>query len=392
MSDFMKKALWQYYAIVLVIFVAVLVWGLSGILWGGGLMFWRLTYYAIFPCTAGALGVVLGIKNARYKWLCPFYSGGLSYIASIVLFRGPVVLLLGASYFVFPFLAAIIGLGLGMIIWKARSSTKIKLKKITIVALMVVGIVAFIHIAHAFTLDRIIQYTEISFHSPSLAPELDGYRMAFIVDIHYMSERRLSGIVDELNQQELDLLVLGGDLAMNSAGMRKTVEILSQVETTDGIFGVEGNHDNYIWLFAAMEEHGITPLSNSGYYVREGLFIAGVHDLWNRSPNVAEAVASAQPDDFVLLISHNPDVSMRQDTAGVDLVLSGHTHGGQVTFFGIWAPYFTFTNNITDYGRRFRSGWAESRDGTPVFTSRGAGEYFPRVFSRPEVVIVTLSL
>ena len=390
MLDFIKKALWQYYVIVLAIFIVVLVWGLSGVLWGGGQMYRLFTSYLVYPGVTGFFGVILGIKSARYKWLYPFYSGGLAFIAALILFRGSILLLM--SYFAFPFLAAIIGLCIGAIIFKTRSETKIKLKMITKMALAVFSIILFTHIIHAFTLDRIVEYTEVSFYSPNLPPRLDGYRIAFIVDTHYMSVGRMTGIVDELNQRELDLLVLGGDFAMIAGGMqmRTALEIFSQIETTDGIYGVEGNHDNYRHLFAAMEAHGMMPLSNSGYHVREGIFIAGVHDLWNRSPNVAAAVEGARPDDFVLLISHNPDVAMQQDTTHVDLILSGHTHGGQITFFGLWAPYLTIFNSITDYGQRFRAGWSESRDGTPVYVSRGVGEYLPRVFARPQVVIITL--
>jgi len=204
------------------------------------------------------------------------------------------------------------------------------------------------------------------------------------------SDSRLWGVVEELNQRELDLVVLGGDFASITAIMQNSVEILSHIQATDGIFGVEGNHDNHIHLFAAMEAHGMTPLSNCGRHIREGLFLAGVEDLWNRNPNISKALEGSLADDFVLLVSHNPDVTVRQDTAGIDLILSAHTHGGQITFFGVWAPYFTLTSHLTAYGQRFRCGWSQSRDGVPVFVSRGVGEYLPRVFARPQVIIFTL--
>jgi predicted MPP superfamily phosphohydrolase len=81
---------------------------------------------------------------------------------------------------------------------------------------------------------------------------------------------------------------------------------------------------------------------------------------------------------------------MVQPTAGVDLILSGHTHGGQITFFGL--PLYLLRGSITDYGTRFAHGFAYSADGVPVFTSSGVGPYFniPRIFARPEVVIFTM--
>ena len=271
-----------------------------------------------------------------------------------------------------------------------------KFKRIRNIIVIAVLAIALIHIVHALTLDRIIQYKEITFYSQNIAAELCGYRIAFITDSHFISERQNWEVVNELNNRELDLVVLGGDFAWEVDVMKRTVEILSNIEATDGIYGVEGNHDSFRHLFAAMEAHGIIPLSNSGVHIREGFFLAGVEDLWNRNPNINKAIANANSEDFVLLVSHNPDVTMKQDTSRIDLTLSGHTHGGHIAFFGIWAPYFTMSRGITAYGQRFRSGFSLSKDDTPVFVSRGAGAYrlgvyLPRVFARPQVIIITLA-
>jgi len=84
---------------------------------------------------------------------------------------------------------------------------------------------------------------------------------------------------------------------------------------------------------------------------------------------------------------------MVQDTRGIDIILSGHTHGGQITFFGFFAPAL-LPRVITDYGHHFSSGWSQSRDGTPVYVSNGLGNYQQvlRVFARPQVILITLTL
>lgn len=250
-------------------------------------------------------------------------------------------------------------------------------------------LILLVHALHALTLDRILVYQEVSFSSPHLPAEMDGYLIAFVTDIHAVTDRRLRAVVDELSQREVDLLLLGGDFVWDSDALGETMALLAEIPATDGIFGVEGNHDHYEALFAAMEAEDITPLSNSGLYVRDGFYLAGVEDLWNRSPDVAAAIAGAGADSFVLLLSHNPDVSMQQDTRGVDLIVSGHTHGGQLNFFGIWSLGLD-SRVISDYGERFRGGWAASQDGTPVYVCRGIGEFYPRVFARPEVTLFTL--
>ena len=258
--------------------------------------------------------------------------------------------------------------------------------------LILFGAFILIHVIHALTLSRTIQYKEIVFHSAKITKQIDGYRIALITDVHDASERRLIRIVKNLNASAIDALILGGDFSENPNVSRASIEILAKIKTTHGIFGVDGNHDNHEELFAAMRNNDIFVLSNSGVHVHENLYIAGLEDLWNRHPNVKQATSNATPNDFVLLISHNPDTLMMQDP-NADLTLCGHTHGGQVNLFGIWAPHLTFANNISKYGQRFRSGWCKARNGAPVFVSNGiaAGTTgVPRVFARPQVVVITL--
>lgn len=259
-------------------------------------------------------------------------------------------------------------------------------KKVINLMFILAAIIAAIHLLYSLTLGRVIQYVEVPFHSPRWPAHLDGYRIAFITDTHGISDSNLRQVVDELNASDIDLLLLGGDFW---AHYSRTLPILAQTQTTDGIFGVEGNHDIHTRLFAEMERQGMTPLSNSGQRIRDGFWLAGLEDLWNRNPCTTAATQGAG-DDFVLLLTHNPDATMKVDTTAIDLILSGHTHGGQINFFGLWAPLFTFTNLVTSYGQRFVSGWAKSRDGTPVYVSSGTGAVHLRMFTRPQVIIFTM--
>jgi len=250
-------------------------------------------------------------------------------------------------------------------------------------------VILLIHITHALTLDRIIQYREIRYRSTRVPQDLCGIRIAFISDTHNdTSEETLYDIVEQLNSMNIDILLLGGDYTTYNIHLARTMQILSTVETTYGIFGVDGNHDNHLILFPLMQAFGLTPLDNSGVRVREGLFIAGVQDLWTRSPNIAQSIRYAHEDDFILLLTHNPDVTMHQDTSRVDFVLSGHTHGGQISFFGLFSPG---TYMVSEYGQRF-IGWGSTADGTRTFSGNGiGGGATPRVFARPQVVILTLT-
>jgi hypothetical protein len=277
-----------------------------------------------------------------------------------------------------------------------RHKNKRRRFMIFIITAAVILLIAVIHIIHAVVVDRNIQYREISFSSENIPAELNGYKIAFISDTHYISQLRLQEIVDELNNRQIDLLLLGGDYSYN--GGKSCMEILSQVQAADGIFGVDGNHDNHVALFENMEKYGITPLENTGLYIQDGFYLAGTADLWRArdrwetraevvNPCISTAIGDSESDDFVLLVSHNPDISIKQDTTGVDLILSGHTHGGQITFFGLFAPGLWF---ISDYGHKFKTGWASGNNDTPVYVGNGAGEYIPRIFARPQVILLTL--
>jgi predicted MPP superfamily phosphohydrolase len=272
----------------------------------------------------------------------------------------------------------------------ARHKTKHTKFRIAAAFGLIIALIPMVHIAHVLTLDKMVRYAEIEFRAENWPPDLDGYRIAFLTDMHTIPHEAVGKVAAELNARNVDLLLLGGDFSMDGEHHQGTLREIAQIITTDGIYGVDGNHDDYGRLFAAMEQHGITPLDNNGIRIRNKFYLAGVHDMWNRNPDVGVAIASADADDFVLLVSHNPDVSMVQSTVGVDLILSGHTHGGQITFFGI--PLYLLRGSITDYGMRFSNGFADSRDGVPVYTSNGIGDYYtiPRIFARPEVVIFTM--
>ena len=281
-----------------------------------------------------------------------------------------------------------IGATLGAFIFKhKKNKTNFK---VALILGMVIAVIPFIHVVHSLTLDTRIRYVEIDFYSANWPASLDGYRIGFMTDMHTITDEEMANVVARLNQKNLDLLLLGGDFSVINYRYQGTLREISHTITTDGIFGVEGNHDHYQQLFTAMRHLGMTPLDNSGVRIREGFYLAGVQDLWIRNPNIAQAIAGAYPEDFILLLTHNPDVSMEQPTSDVDLILAGHTHHGQITIFGY--PIYLHRGSITSYGTRFAHGFAASADGVPVFTSSGIGVYYfwPRIFARPEVVIFTM--
>ena len=126
---------------------------------------------------------------------------------------------------------------------------------------------------------------------------------------------------------------------------------------------VDGNLGFFTEFFRS---HGVEVLLNRGQRVRHGdmsLWLSGIDDTLNGEPDVERALRGRAPDEPTVLLSHNPVVFSDAAALGVDVVLSGHTHGGQIRLFG-WAP-------ITH--SRYRDGLFLAADVTGLSLDRGAG-------------------
>ena len=229
-----------------------------------------------------------------------------------------------------------------------------------------------------------------------LVPEaLDGLRIALIADLHVGPVRDAGftrRVVDLVNGEHPDLVVIGGDIADGKvAQVGDDIAPLEDLRAPLGVYGVEGNHEVIsgepeAWLHH-WEDLGIRVLRNENVsIVRNGgqLTIAGLNDPSGNRPNgpdVDAALSGVDPDLFTLLLAHQPRLAELAAGRGINLQVSGHTHGGQ-----LW-PF--------DYLVRLQQpvleGLAPVRD-VPVFTSRGAGAWGPpvRVLAPPEVPVITL--
>jgi hypothetical protein len=260
--------------------------------------------------------------------------------------------------------------------------------------------VAFLAYGYAETYRlEVKQYT---FASPDVPAAFAGARIAFVTDVHrsgFFTEGRVRRIVDRVNSLKPDLIVLGGDYVYGSTSYEDSCfRALGGLRAPLGTYAVLGNHDYGVYdtggkdltqALDAIHKTGIILLQNEGVWLERGgarIRLGGVGDLWGDDPALAPAAAGAGAGDLVILASHNPDYAEELPPGIVDLMLSGHTHGGQVTFFGLWAPYVP-----SEYGQRYRTGLVRTGK-TTVLVSNGVGTIFPpvRFFARPQIALVTL--
>jgi predicted MPP superfamily phosphohydrolase len=193
--------------------------------------------------------------------------------------------------------------------------------------------------------------------------------------------------------------VLAGDYVHRSdAYIAPGIAELGRLTAAMGRFAVRGNHDNHSYhgqrdfrllSQAALAAARLPDLNNTGVWLeRRGarLRIGGVGDLWTDRQDLDAALGDATEDDAVLLLSHNPDFVETLRDPRVGLVLSGHTHGGQVVLPGFGAPIVP-----SRYGQKYLQGLVQGPC-SQVFITRGVGTVTPpvRFLCRPEVVLITL--
>jgi predicted MPP superfamily phosphohydrolase len=243
---------------------------------------------------------------------------------------------------------------------------------------------------------RSLRVTPVTFVSADVPAAFDGLRIAFLSDIHhgpFVSRDRVRATVARVNALHPDVVVLGGDYVYRRASALGPVFAeLSRLHAPLGVYGVLGNHDH--WLLEStvrpvMAASGVRELYDSGVWLRRGdarLRLCGLSGLADGRPVLTGALGGATQDDFVILVNHSPDVAEALGDSPVDLVLAGHTHGGQVAVFGLWAPFIP-----SRYGQKYRAGLVLDAP-VPTLVTTGVGTItLPlRFFAPPEIVLLTL--
>lgn len=239
---------------------------------------------------------------------------------------------------------------------------------------------------------------------PNLPGPFVGMTIAFLVDTHhgpFVSLDYLRGVVAMTNRLGADLVALGGDFIQRQRSwyyppdrpyVRPGIGVLADLRAPMGRFAVLGNHDNWVggdFTRQVLAEHGIRDLSNTGVWLERGgtrLRLCGVEDRTTSQEDFPAAIGDTRPEDACIMLAHNPDSVEEFHDPRVGLVLSGHTHGGQVVLPFVGAPAVP-----SSYGQRYVSGFKQGPS-TKVYISRGVGTIAPpvRFNCPPEVTFITL--
>lgn len=232
-----------------------------------------------------------------------------------------------------------------------------------------------------------------------LPPALSGYRIAQLSDLHLgplLGGRFLETVVEEANALRPDLVVITGDLVDAPVSvLGPQLSPLAKLRARHGVVFVTGNHEYYSgaeeWI-AFLRARGIRVLMNERMALGDGgtsFDLAGLPDLHagrmhpDHEPDLSRALAGRDPERALVLLAHQPAAITLAENRGVGLMISGHTHGGQMWPFGA----------LVSLVQPYIAGLYRHPDGTHVYVSRGTGFWGPpmRVCNPAEITNIVLT-
>ena len=224
--------------------------------------------------------------------------------------------------------------------------------------------------------------------------DLSGFRIIFVSDFHLKSgvSHRLDRLVAKIKEQKPDILLLGGDFFEDTQNedisvIDSVIASLGSLKPTYGVFAVLGNHE---WLVSRnkaknlFKKHGVVLLSDENKCLsisNKKLCVVGLEDILFQNVDISKAMRGVEKT--VILLSHSPDV-FGDIPNNVDLVLAGHTHGGQVNIPFVGRPIVP-----SAFGDKYAYGLIEE-DGKKMIVTSGIGtSILPIRFNcPPEIVVV----
>lgn len=246
-----------------------------------------------------------------------------------------------------------------------------------------------------------VELEQITLRIPRLPERLAGKRLVQLSDIHlceFMGPQQLLAAVQQVNHLRPDWLFLTGDyVGDNAQDAEGLIEPLRQLQAPT--YASYGNHDYWSDLPTVQNMLAAAPvitLRNQAQPLAEGLWVAGIDDLWSGRPDLAATLRDIPPTAITLLLAHEPDFFERvvQRQAPVAVQFSGHTHGGQIRL-PTWRPGAdgrrTYAPILPKYGHLYPIGLRQI-GAQQVYTNRGLGMWpVPyRLNCRPEITLFTL--
>jgi predicted MPP superfamily phosphohydrolase len=232
---------------------------------------------------------------------------------------------------------------------------------------------------------------------PNLPNAFSGFRIVHLTDLHYgflVPLTLIQHVINRANKLTPDIIVCTGDYVHEkntTTQIDQVWPVLSQLTAPSGVYSVLGNHDHWAdtarsdyWLKRTRQDlrHKAVRIERKGQHI----WLAGAGDFWEDHKNL-DIILDKMPDsDCRIVLAHNPDTADTEYSSRIDLMISGHTHGGQVNIPFIGTPILPVRN------KEYSSGLKRSPRGCKVFISKGIGwAIYPIRFNCfPEIAVLEL--
>ncbi|MBS1813040.1 MAG: metallophosphoesterase [Acidobacteria bacterium] len=247
-----------------------------------------------------------------------------------------------------------------------------------------------------------VQITHLPIYLPNLPSAFQQFKIVQLSDVHhssFVSEGEIITAAQRVNELNPDLVVLTGDYVSHSPDfIPGCARALGHLRAKHGVYAVLGNHDHWTdgaLMRAALEAHDIRVLCNEHVRIEQGgakICLAGVDDMMVKLDDMKAALANTFRHETRILLAHNPALIREAARAGVDLMLSGHTHGGQINWKLLVPRKETAVSRwLHRPSRKFMRGHAVLGN-TQLYVNRGFGTVVVplRYGCTPEITLLEL--
>lgn len=243
---------------------------------------------------------------------------------------------------------------------------------------------------------KVVQRLAFEVRVKNLPKAFDGYTIAHLSDLHigqYTPKEWGVRWAEIANEHEPDAAVVTGDMVTSGVAFHEDIaEVVGTLRAKDGVFVSMGNHDYFGEgepLVGYLKARDVKVLRNEGLVLErdgEKVYLAGIDDTWTRRANLEAALADRPAEMPCVLLAHDPEVFPAAAKKGVDLMLSGHTHGGQIA-----VPFMAKRFSFATLAHEFNVGIYTIGDAT-LYVHPGLGTTGPpiRIGAAPAVTMLTL--
>lgn len=276
-----------------------------------------------------------------------------------------------------------------------------KFKKILLILIVFILFISLTYFNAFYINPTTITVREEVIYNDKIKEDLNGLTILFFSDLHYgtsINETNIDKLIQKINSFDADIILFGGDLidhfSLNPLNEDETnflVQNLKDINGKYGKFAVYGNHDIDSPIvkdnvYNILKQSDFEVLENESVMVRKGgdsfIHIVGIDSLLLGNPDISSAYSMIKDNSYTIALCHTPDIFNDINDDKTDLMLSGHSHGGQI--------YFPFVNNLyRPIGTQIYFKGKYNRENTTLDITNGVGTTKKdiRLFADAEIVV-----